>query len=153
VVALEPGYLKWVIVVDEDVDPRDPDSFIWALCFRVQPDRDIRIIKGMSAHLDPSAVPPEELLRMPEFPPTTSILIDATRKWPYPPTSLPKKEFMERARKIWEEEGLPPLNPKVPWYGYLLGYWPEEYQEEAELALRGEHYKTGEKIARERRKV
>src|SRR4030042_5596707 len=32
-VALDPGYLKWIIVVDEDVDPRDPDSFIWALCF------------------------------------------------------------------------------------------------------------------------
>lgn len=32
--------------------------------------------------------------------------------------SLPKKEFMERAREIWEEERLPKLNPKVPWYGY-----------------------------------
>ncbi len=100
-----------------------------------------------------SALPPEKLSGMGEFPPTTSILIDATRKWPYPPTSLPKKEFMERAREIWEEEGLPPLNPKVPWYGYSLGFWTEEDQEEAELALRGEHYKTGEKIARERKKV
>ena len=107
----------------------------------------------MSAHLDPSAAPPDELSRMSEFAPTTSILIDAIRKWAYPPTSLPKKEFMEQAKKIWEEKGLPPPSPKVPWYGSSFGYWPAEYQEEAELALKGEHHKTGEKLARERRKV
>ena len=152
-VALDPGYLKWIIVVDEDVDPRDPDSFIWALCFQVQPDRDIRITPGMAAHLDPSAVPPEKLSSISAFPETTSILIDATRKWAYPPSSLPKREFMERAKKIWEEEGLPPLTPKIPWCGESFGYWTEEYKEEAELALKGEHYKTGEKLARERKKI
>lgn len=152
-VALDPGYLKWVIVVDDDIDPRDPDSFIWALCFQVQPDRDIRITPGKSAHLDPSAVTPEETSQMHSYPPTTSILIDATRKWDYTPTSLPKKEFMERAQEIWKEEGLPTLNLKKPWFGYSLGHWTEEDQEEAELALKGEHYKTGEKIARQRKKI
>ncbi len=83
----------------------------------------------------------------------SAILIDATRKWGYSPTSLPKKEFMERARKIWEEEGLPSLTPRVPWYGSSLGYWPKEFEEEAELALKGEHYKTGEKLAQDRTKV
>ena len=83
----------------------------------------------------------------------SSILIDATRKWDYPPVSLPKKQYMERARKLWEEENLPPLNPKVPWYGYDLGYWTRENQEEADLAVKGEHFKTGEKLARERRKL
>ena len=81
------------------------------------------------------------------------MLIDATRKWDYPPVALPKKEFMERARKIWEEEGLTPLTPRVPWYGYSLGYWTEEDEEEAELALRGEYYKTGEKQAKNRTKT
>ena len=151
--AFAPGYLKWIIVVDEDIDPRDPDSYIWALCWRVQPDRDIRITPGKTAHLDPSAVQPEKLAGISEYPPTTSILIDATRKWDYPPTSLPRKEFMERAKQIWEEEGLPPLNPKRPWYGYPLGYWTEGDQEEAELALRGEHYQTGEKIRQLRKKI
>ena len=88
-----------------------------------------------------------------ERPLTAALLIDATRKWPYPPTSLPGQEFMEKARKIWEEEGLPPLTPKMPWYGSSLGYWPEEIAEEAELALKGEHYQTGEKIAQNRIKV
>ena len=148
-----PGYNKWVIAVDEDIDPHDPDSFIWALCWRMQPDRDVQIVKGKAAQLDPSAIPPEEEAKLQGYPPTSGILIDATRKWAYPPTSLPKKEFMERARKMWEEEGLPQLTPKVPWHGYSLGYWTAEDEEEAELALKGEHYKTGEKILKERKKV
>ena len=60
---------------------------------------------------------------------------------------------MERAKKIWEEEGLPPLSPKMPWYGYALGYWTEEDEEAAERALKGEHYQTGEKYARNRVKL
>lgn len=75
-VALDPGYLKWVIVVDDDIDPHDPDSYIWALCWRMQPDRDIRITPGKSAHLDPSTVPPEEHTKMAGYAPITSILID-----------------------------------------------------------------------------
>jgi len=59
---------------------------------------------------------------------------------------------MERARKIWEEEGLPPLTPKVPWFGYSLGNWTEEDVEEAELAMKGLCYQTGEKLAKNRLK-
>ena len=82
-----------------------------------------------------------------------TLLIDATRKWDYPPASLPRREFMERACRIWEEEGLPPLKLKTPWFGYSLGYWSKENEEEAELALKGEHYKTGEKLAKNRNKA
>ncbi len=52
----------------------------------------------------------------------SALLINATMKWPYPPVSLPRKEFMEKAKQIWEEEGLPQLSPKVPWHGYSLGF-------------------------------
>ena len=34
---------------------------------------------------------------------------------------------MEKAKLIWEELGLPPLRPEMPWYGYSLGQWPEEF--------------------------
>ncbi|MBI2954049.1 MAG: UbiD family decarboxylase [Chloroflexi bacterium] len=146
-------FSKIIIAVDDDIDPRDMDSVAWALCYRMQPHRDIHIAKGKAASLDPSAGPPEEREKILVDPPTTSLLIDATRKWGYPPTSLPKREFMERARKIWEEEGLPALTPKMPWFGTSLGYWPAEIEEEAELALRGEHYVTGEKLAKNRIKV
>jgi 4-hydroxy-3-polyprenylbenzoate decarboxylase len=78
------------------------------------------------------------------------MLIDATRKWAYPPTSLPKREFMERALAIWQAEGLPELHLKTPWYGTNLGYWPSERDEEARLALEGAHYQVGEKFAHRR---
>ncbi|MFH1003628.1 MAG: UbiD family decarboxylase [Chloroflexota bacterium] len=151
--AVTPMFDKILIAVDDDIDPRDMDSVAWALCYRMQPHRDIHIAPGKTASLDPSAMSTGEKMKTTEHPPTTALLIDATRKWGYPPTSLPKKEFMEKARKIWEEEGLPPLTPKVPWFGMSLGYWPEEIEEEAKLALKGEHYQTGEKMAKNRLKV
>jgi len=77
----------------------------------------------------------------------SSLLINAILKEPFPPVSLPKQEYMERAKEIWEELGLPPIKPHAPWFGYSLGQWDAELEEEAELAVRGEHYKTGDKLA------
>ena len=122
------------------------------MSWRMQPERDARIVQGVNFPLDPGEPPPVVRGTMPGYN-SSALLIDATRKWDYPPVSLPKKEFMERARQIWEEERLPELNPKVPWFGYPLGYWTDELAEEAELAVRGEHYKTGEKLANIRKKV
>ncbi|MFC2060729.1 UbiD family decarboxylase, partial [Chloroflexota bacterium] len=150
--AIDPMNCKMIIAVDDDIDPEDVDAVIWAMSFGMQPHRDVQICGGKTASMDPSAIPPGEEAKLKvERPPTSSMLIDATRKWAYPPVALPRKEFMERARKIWEEEGLPKLSPKSLWYGYSLGDWSEENAEEAELALRGDHYQTGEKIARQER--
>ncbi len=147
----EPRVGKNIIVVDEDIDIYDPDSVIWAICYRMQADRDIRIVPGKMHITDPSVAPSVE--GRAERVPGSALLINATRKWPYPPTALPGKEFMEKAKAIWEEEGLPPLTPKVPWYGYELGRWTDKNRREAEMALRGEHYEIGEEMAREREKI
>ena len=81
-----------------------------------------------------------------------SVLIDATLKEDFPPISLPKREYMERAREIWQELGLPPLKPEAPWYGYSLGDWPEELDQAAQLAVKGEYFQPGEKVVQRRRK-
>jgi len=47
---------------------------------------------------------------------------------------------MERARRIWEDERLPALSPKTPWFGYPLGPWPAEWEEEADVAVKGRYY-------------
>lgn len=148
---------KMMVVVDDDVDPRDADSVNWALAFRFQPLRDSRMVPMDEMSLDPSiANPLEESARNPLGLGQTrasSVLMDATRKWPYPPTSLPKKEYMERALEIWREENLPQLQLREPWYGVNLGFWPEEREEEAVLAVTGRYYETGEKFARRRQRV
>jgi 4-hydroxy-3-polyprenylbenzoate decarboxylase len=73
-------------------------------------------------------------------------MIDATRKWPYPPVALPGKKYMEEAKKIWEELGLPPLTPRIPWHGYSLGHWSAENEEEAEMAVRGDYLKNTQRL-------
>ena len=144
---------KFVVVVDDDVNPHDADAVNWAMSFRVQPRRDTEIVDMYSMPLDPSQNSPGEGREFSrKNTAASSILIDATRKWPYPPVSLPAQPYMEQALKIWREEGLPALKLKEPWFGYSLGYWTEEDVEEANLALKGEHFKTGDKQAKSQRK-
>jgi 4-hydroxy-3-polyprenylbenzoate decarboxylase len=57
---------------------------------------------------------------------------------------------MERALEMWRDLQLPSLTLKDPWWGYSLGYWTEEEEKEAKLAVQGEHYQTGEKQAQAR---
>jgi 4-hydroxy-3-polyprenylbenzoate decarboxylase len=83
----------------------------------------------------------------------SALLINAILKEPYPPISLPKREYMEKALEIWNELGLPEISPKSPWFGYSLGQWDEELDEEARLAAAGEHSKTGEKLKTKRVKA
>jgi len=84
---------------------------------------------------------------------TSALLINAVRPWPYTPVSLPKKEFMERSKRIWEELELPPLKPRMPWYGYSLGAWTHEDEDEAKLAVKGDYFETGEKQTGQRKKT
>ena len=80
-------------------------------------------------------------------------MIDATRKADFPPLSLPKKEFMVRAKQLWEELGLPQLEPQEPWHGYLMGYWPDDLSQEADLAAQSEHEKVWERLRQTRVQV
>ncbi len=135
---------KILIAVDEDIDARDTDSVQWAMSYRIQPHRDIEIRETkVSTGLDFSLAPPSSRTEVTSIK-ASAILIDATLKWDYPPTSLPKKEYMEQAQGIWKELGLPDLQLKSPWFGYNLGSWSEEDEQDAERAIRGEHYITGE---------
>ena len=139
------SYAKICVAVDEDIDIWDPAMINWAICFNVRPEEDVVIARGKSPGLDPSAYPPGVPTHISRAQSTYALLINATRPWPYTPVSLPRKEFMEKAKEIWQELELSPLKPRVPWYGYSLGAWEAEDEEEAELALRGEHFITGEK--------
>lgn len=151
-VGFHPATGKIVIAVDEDINPRNMDAVLWALAFGMQPHRDMLVIRNRTPSMDPSAFPPGKGLEvsMEEIAGCSALLIDATRKWAYPPVSLPKREFMERARELWERLELPKLRPEDPWFGYHLGSWSEEDEEEVRLALKGEHYQTGEKAMKRR---
>ncbi len=143
---------KMVIAVDPDIDPRDPDSVNWAISFCMQPHRDAWVVPVRPLDLDYSAAPPNARRDVTaEANEGSSLLIDATRKWAYPPTSLPAKKYMERAIDLWREEGLPELHLKSPWFGYELGHWSEEDRVQAERATRGDYLLTGEEQSQQRR--
>jgi protein-tyrosine-phosphatase len=58
---------------------------------------------------------------------------------------------MERAREIWLDElGLPDLDPQMPWYGYSLGEWNDRLAEEAQRAVEGRYFETGEELVGQR---
>lgn len=140
---------KMVIAVDEDINPHDPVAVTWAITHRSQPHKDVKIIGNRPF----GATPIGMLVSHPTSRydnAESSLLIDATRKADFPPLSLPKREYMERAREIWEELGLPKLEPQEPWHGYFLGLWPQELAQEADLAAQGEHEKIWEKLRQTR---
>jgi 4-hydroxy-3-polyprenylbenzoate decarboxylase len=150
------GVGKIVVAVDEDIDPQNGDAILWAMSYRMKPHRDVQIVRGMEkGHAPPfsGASDSEDVASWHDPDDESAMLIDATLKQPFPPISLPTRPYMEQARAIWEELGLPQLAPQAPWYGYSLGQWDAELEEEAELAARGEHYQTGEKLSRHRRPV
>ena len=133
---------KFVVAVDTDIDPDNADALLWALAYRMQPERDLQILR----HRDPGHGPRGGARET-----DASVLMNATLEGIFPPISLPKREFMERARVIWEELGLPELNPEPPWFGYSLGDWSEDFELAAQKAVAGEYFETGEKIAEMRR--
>jgi 3-polyprenyl-4-hydroxybenzoate decarboxylase len=100
--------IKYAIAVDHDVDVRDSELVIWALSFRVNPERDMKVQGGRSAGLDPSSGPTGSSKgKMETADPTREyfqVLIDATTKGAYPPVALPAKPYMERALEIWRRQ-------------------------------------------------
>jgi hypothetical protein len=140
------------IAVDEDIDPGEFESVVWALSYRMQPEKDMLVVPNRGVSLDPSGMPPADILAnvISQNFSGSAVLINATRKWNYPPVSLPAKEYMENARSIWEELGLPTLRPRIPWHGYDLGDWSDRDREEAAWAVDGEYHRTGE-IAKQQR--
>jgi 4-hydroxy-3-polyprenylbenzoate decarboxylase len=134
---------KWIVAVDEDIDPENADALFWAMSYRCQPQHDLQVVP----HKDPGHGP-----RGPrDNGESAAVLINATLKGTFAPVALPRREYMEGARKIWERLGLPPLKPESPWHGYELGYWPKDLERQARMAVASEYFELGTELAQERR--
>jgi len=138
---------KMIIAVNEDIEPENLDMVFWAMAYRMRPHQDLLFLDHKDMGHGPRTGQDDNHYEATD----SAMLINAMLKRPYPPVSLPAKPYMERAKQIWEELGLPVLKPEMPWYGYSLGQWPEEFQAEAERAAKGEYWKTGEELVKKRR--
>jgi UbiD family decarboxylase len=139
---LQSAIGKFVIAIDEDIDPSNVDAVLWAMSYRCNPSEDTQIVK----YREPGHGPRSEFT--PDI--DSAMLIDATMKYPMPPLALPKKEFMENAKVLWEKLGLPKLTPESPWYGYSLGDWSDEWDANAMQATRGEWMQRDEEYKKGR---
>jgi 4-hydroxy-3-polyprenylbenzoate decarboxylase len=135
---------KYIVAVNEDIDPDNADALFWAMSYRANPALDLQVLP----HRDQGHGPRSKRNNGED----ASVLIDATLKEDFPPISLPKREYMERARVIWDELGLPPLKPEAPWFGYSLGEWSEELDRGAAAAVRGDYFDYGKTLVKRRRK-
>ncbi len=100
-------YMKYIVVVDDDIDPFDLGQVWWAIVTRTQGSRDIEVLRyGTTSRSDPS-VPRNQ----PEY--TDKVIIDATKKLDYPydkvwgghwaPTGMPLRKSIELADMKWHK--------------------------------------------------
>jgi 4-hydroxy-3-polyprenylbenzoate decarboxylase len=105
-------YTKWVIVVDEDVDPTDLNDVLWALSTRCHPSEDIDILRNTwSTGLDPSQYPPEAR------PYGSKVLINACKPHrhlkQFPTSTALRRSVYDRVAARWGELGFSGAAPRL----------------------------------------
>lgn len=97
---------KWIIAVDDDVDPTDMDQVLWAMGTRANPADDIDILRNTrGSPLDPSQNPPEKRLY------GSKALINACKDYrhirAFPRRTLLRESVYRQVAERWHELGLP----------------------------------------------
>jgi len=103
---------KWIIAVDDDVDPSDINQVLWAMATRCNPMEDIDILRQTwSTWLDPTQNPPEER------PYGSKALINACMEHRYLKTFSKRtkvgRKVYERVAERWTALGFPGAPPKL----------------------------------------
>ncbi|OGA47569.1 MAG: carboxylase [Betaproteobacteria bacterium RIFCSPLOWO2_12_FULL_63_13] len=135
---------KICVAVNDDIDPENADALLWAMAYRMNPVEDVQSL----AHRGQGHGPKREHGQEED----STLLMDATMKSDMPPLALPKKEYMDRAKAIWQELGLPALRPQPPWFGYSLGDWLPQWDEAAKRAVEGRYLENGRRSQKQQRK-
>lgn len=90
---------RYVVVVDDDIDIYDMNDVWWAILTRVDPDRDVQLVRrGWAGPLDQAVHPDERGLN-------SRLLIDATRPWEWRERFAQPVRTAARAREAHERFG------------------------------------------------
>ena len=94
---------RFVIIVDDDIDPTNMTEVLWALGTRCDPKSQIDILTNRLSQASDPRVSPEQR-RAGDFTCTTA-LIDACKPWAwrdqFPKSTKTSPEVMEQMRKKW----------------------------------------------------
>jgi 4-hydroxy-3-polyprenylbenzoate decarboxylase len=90
---------RFVVVVDDDIDPADMNQVIWAMCTRFDAREGMEVLRGCwSTALDPMAYSHDD-------PRNARIVIDACRPWhrrdTFPIVARSSRELDDRIRAKW----------------------------------------------------
>lgn len=104
-------YTKWIIAVDDDVDPTDFDEVLWAMSTRCNPADDLDILrKTMSFRADPSLAPEAK-------PYGSKVLVDACTPHRHlkqaPVRTMLRKSVYERVAGRWQDLGFSDRAPEL----------------------------------------
>jgi UbiD family decarboxylase len=135
---------KICIAVNEDISPDNADALLWAMAYRMNPIEDVQLLPHRGMGHGPKREHDSEE--------DSTLLLDATMKGDMPPLALPKQEYMERAKAIWDELGFEPLRPQPPWFGYSLGDWLPQWDDAAKRAALGRYLENGLISVKQKRK-
>jgi UbiD family decarboxylase len=91
---------RFVVVVDDDIDPADMNRVIWAMCTRFEPREGLEILRGCwSTALDPMAYSASD-------PRNARVVIDACKPWgrrdTFPMVVRSSAELDSRIRAKWQ---------------------------------------------------
>ena len=126
---------KICVAVNDDIDPDNANALLWAMAYRMNPVEDVQTVPHRGQGHGPKRERDDDE--------DSTLLMDATMKGDLPPLALPKQQYMEHAKAIWERLGLPRLRPQPPWYGYSLGDWLPQWDAAAQRAVDGRYLENG----------
>jgi UbiD family decarboxylase len=115
---------KWIVAVDEDVDPTNLNEVLWAMCTRCDPARNVEFLRDTWATgLDPSRAVHEDR------PYGSKALIDACKPHrhlrDYPVRTALRRSTYTQIRDRWAALGLPGEPPTIEVFDDDLGPDPE----------------------------
>ncbi|MBI2933944.1 MAG: UbiD family decarboxylase, partial [Chloroflexi bacterium] len=99
--AMGGGFMgRWIVVVDEDIDPTDTNDVLWAMCTRVDPVKDIDIVRRCwSSSVDPIIHQPSKSAF------NSRAIIDACKpfEWmnEFPPEVKVSSELLRQVESKW----------------------------------------------------
>lgn len=94
---------RYIIVVDDDIDPTNLEEVLWAVTTRCDPDTSIDIVRGfLSSPLDPMLSPAKRAAR--DFT-TSKVIINACRPYhwikEFPPVNIAGNELRKKVMDRW----------------------------------------------------
>jgi 4-hydroxy-3-polyprenylbenzoate decarboxylase len=103
---------KWIVAVDEDIDPTDWNQVLWAMATRATPSDDIDILRNTrGSPLDPAQNPPEKRFF------GSKALINACKDYRnirnFPARTLLRQSVYERVSSRWSSLGLSGEVPEI----------------------------------------